>query len=134
MEAPARLDADELATYHATGQATPRWRLPDSMLTRMRASLDRLLQTRPDFIGLPHIPWQGPSGAEIAREFFDYVTAPALLDTVEQVIGADIILWASSVFCKPAATGLEVPWHQDDQYWPIRPRATMSRSKTAVCA
>ncbi|MBK6658852.1 MAG: phytanoyl-CoA dioxygenase family protein [Proteobacteria bacterium] len=34
--------------------------------------------------------------------------------------------WGSALFCKPAATGLEVPWHQDGQYWPIRPRATVT--------
>src|SRR5689334_21157569 len=51
---------------------------------------------------------------------------PDLLDVVERVIGPDIILWASTVFCKEAARGLEVPWHQDGQYWPIRPRATVT--------
>jgi ectoine hydroxylase-related dioxygenase (phytanoyl-CoA dioxygenase family) len=30
------------------------------------------------------------------------------------------------VFCKPAVIGHEVPWHQDGQYWPIRPRATVT--------
>jgi len=28
------------------------------------------------------------------------------------------------VFCKPGGDGMEVPWHQDGQYWPIRPLAT----------
>ncbi|CAN0140823.1 unnamed protein product, partial [Phaeothamnion confervicola] len=90
----------------------------------------RLLEARPalrpDFIALPHVPWEGPGGVDIAREFFDYVSDPGLLDVIEQIIGPDIVLWASAVFCKPATTGLEVPWHQDGQYWPIRPRATVT--------
>ncbi len=126
----AALSAAEVTAYRRDGQVSPAWRLPASMLARMRASVDRLIaarsDVRPDFIALPHVPWDGPGGTEIAREFFEYVTCPALLDLVEPLIGPDIVMWASSIFCKPAATGLEVPWHQDGQYWPIRPRATVT--------
>jgi hypothetical protein len=128
--AAARLTAAEIEAYRRNGQVTPAWRLPPPLLARMRASLDRLIaarpDVRPDFIALPHVPWEGPGGPEIAREFFEYATTPALLDIVEQLIGPDIILWASTVFCKQAVQGLEVPWHQDGQYWPIRPRATVT--------
>jgi len=126
----ARLTPEEIARHQANGQVTPRWRLPTAKLLRMQDALTRLLDARagerPDFIALPHVPWDGPGGLEIAREFFDFVTDPDLLDLVEAVIGPDIVLWASSVFCKPAGVGLEVPWHQDGQYWPIRPRATVT--------
>lgn len=30
------------------------------------------------------------------------------------------------MFCKPPVTGKAIPWHQDGQYWPIRPIATCS--------
>jgi ectoine hydroxylase-related dioxygenase (phytanoyl-CoA dioxygenase family) len=43
---------------------------------------------------------------------------------VSQVIGPDIILWNMSFFAKPAGNGKETPWHQDGEYWPIRPLAT----------
>jgi len=129
-ENPDKLSAEEVARYHENGQIEPAWRLPDDLLSRMRASLDRLVaarpDVRPDFIALPHVPWEGTGGTEIAREFFDYVINPQLLDVVEQLIGPDIVMWASSVFCKPAGHGLEVPWHQDGQYWPIRPSATVT--------
>jgi hypothetical protein len=127
---PAPLTPDEVATFHRDGQVTPNWRLPGELLERMQASLDALVAARsdirPDFIALPHVPWNGPGGREIAREFFSYATDPEILDVVEQVIGGDIILWASTLFCKPAVKGLEVPWHQDGQYWPIHPRATLT--------
>ena len=45
---------------------------------------------------------------------------------VEQLIGPDIILWGSQLFCKPAGHGMAVPWHQDGQYWPIDPLATVT--------
>ena len=96
----------------------------------MRGSLDRLVaaraDVRPDFIALPHVPWDGADDLEIAREFFEYATERAFLDVVEPLIGPNIILWASTVFCKPPREGLEVPWRPDGQYWPIRPRATVT--------
>lgn len=126
----AALSRDEIARYRERGQLTPQWRLPTLKLSRMQDALERLLaaraEQRPDFISLPHVPWNGPGGFELAREFFDFVTDPDLLDLVAALIGPDIVLWASSVFCKPAGDGLEVPWHQDGQYWPIRPRATVT--------
>ena len=45
---------------------------------------------------------------------------------VEQLIGPDIILWGSQLFCKPAGDGRLVPWHQDGQYWPLDPLATVT--------
>ena len=126
----ARLTAAEIDAYRRDGQVTPAWRLPRALVERMRGSLDRLVaarpEVRPDFIALPHVPWDGAGGREIAREFFEYATEPTFLDIVEQLIGPDIILWASTVFGKPPREGLEVPWHQDGQYWPIRPRATVT--------
>ena len=43
---------------------------------------------------------------------------------VEQVLGGDFALWNSSLFAKPAGNGRATPWHQDGEYWPIRPVAT----------
>ena len=36
----------------------------------------------------------------------------------------DFALWNSSFFAKPAVNGQATPWHQDGEYWPIRPLAT----------
>lgn len=125
------LSSEELARYALRGQLTPRWRLPNERLVTLRALLTRLLvaraDIRPDFIALPHVPWDdNPHTLELAREFFDFVTDSQILDVIEQILRSDIILWASAMFCKPAASGLEVPWHQDGQYWPIIPRATVT--------
>lgn len=126
------LSGDEIAAYQRDGQVTPHWSLPPSLLADMQSALARLLalypDRRPDFIPLPHVPAAHASDAqlELAEAFFQFVGNPALLDLVAALIGPDIVMWASALFCKPAATGLEVPWHQDGQYWPIRPRATVT--------
>ena len=49
---------------------------------------------------------------------------PNILDMAEQLIGPDIALWNMSFFAKPALNGKKTPYHQDGEYWPIRPLAT----------
>lgn len=105
---------------------TPGARIPGAMLARLRAALNRLIQenprTRPEHLVLR---WGGgPDALPTHTEFLEVARDPAILDLVESVLGPDIILWGAHVFCKPAGEGLEVPWHQDGQYWPIRPLAT----------
>ena len=78
-----------------------------------------------------HIEGPEPGGKNAegvagSRDFLELARHPKILDMVEQVIGPDIILWGCHVFCKPGGDGLETPWHQDGEYWPIRPLATLT--------
>ena len=130
MTQPEALGPAELDAYRRDGLVVAPMRLPDQLLERMRASLERLLGSAegipPESLICPHIPFGSRHDAAAAREWFAYCSEPRILALVEQVLGPDIILWGSQVFCKPAHTGREVPWHQDGQYWPIRPLATCS--------
>lgn len=125
-----RLDAADLDTYRREGLVVAPIRLAPGLLGRMQASLDTLLancaDTAPESLVCPHIPNGDRHPAREAAAWFEYATQPAILDLVEQILGPDIILWGSQVFCKPALVGREVPWHQDGEYWPIRPLATCS--------
>ncbi|MCG8696062.1 MAG: phytanoyl-CoA dioxygenase family protein [Minwuiales bacterium] len=120
----------EIATYRRDGLVVPDYRLPDETLTRMRAALDRLIAANPnvsrDSMFCPHIRSGGVQGLGGTDEWLDFARLPAVLDMVEQLIGPDIVLWGTTLFGKPAGQGKEVPWHQDGEYWPIRPLATCS--------
>lgn len=124
------LDQGQLDTYRRDGLVVAPFRLPAPRLAAMRESLDRLLRdnatTAPESLICPHIPNGAHHDEAAAAQWFDYATEPGVLDLVEQVLGPDVILWGSQVFCKPARTGRTIPWHQDGQYWPIRPIATCS--------
>ena len=125
MAVPRLTDA-ELDTYRTQGLVIPRYRIPAERLQGMRAALERLIaenpRVRPEHLVLR---WGGGSDAlPTHAAFLEYAQAPDVLDLVSQVIGPDVILWGAHVFCKPAGAGLEIPWHQDGQYWPIRPLAT----------
>lgn len=121
-----RLSASEIERYHRDGLIVPSYRLPAARVDEMQAALDRLIAdspgVRPEHLVLR---WGGGADALPAHAaFLDFARDDAVLDLVAQILGPDLILWGSHVFCKPAGDGLEIPWHQDGQYWPIRPLAT----------
>jgi ectoine hydroxylase-related dioxygenase (phytanoyl-CoA dioxygenase family) len=125
-----RLSTADVAAYRRDGLVVPPYRLPAELLGRMRESLEKLLRDNaelaPESLVCPHIPYGKTHDAAAAEQWLAYATNPAIIDLVEQLIGPDVILWGSQVFCKPAFTGKAIPWHQDGQYWPIRPLATCS--------
>jgi ectoine hydroxylase-related dioxygenase (phytanoyl-CoA dioxygenase family) len=120
----------EIETYARDGLVIPRAQLSPATNAQMRAALDRLLAFRddvaPESLICPHIATARAGGEAIACEWFSFATQPIVLDCVQSILGEDLILWGSQVFCKPAHTGRKVPWHQDGKYWPIRPLATVS--------
>ena len=126
----AGLTADELETYRRDGLVVPSFRLDEGRLAKLGAAVARLVAANPDvppeyLIG-PHISRPDDRDPALHREFLDLCLDPDILDLVESVLGPDIVLWSSGVFCKPAGVGREVPWHQDGQYWPLHPLATCS--------
>ncbi len=125
-----RLSPDEVAAYRRDGLIKAPYRIAPELLADMRESLDRLLRDNatiaPESLVCPHIPYGRTHDAQAAARWLAYASNPDILDLVQQLIGPDVILWGSQVFCKPARTGKAIPWHQDGQYWPIRPLATCS--------
>jgi hypothetical protein len=125
-----RLDQQDIDTYRTDGLLKSPFRIADAQLASMRESLDKLLRDNahlaPETLVCPHIPYGRTHDESAAAQWLEYARHPGILDVVSQLIGGDIILWGSQVFCKPAATGKAIPWHQDGQYWPIRPIATCS--------
>jgi len=114
------LGADEIEHYHTQGYVVPAFRLEDDVLGEVRGTHDRLLAKYPEFADYC------PSLLAFDTAFLNIARIPAILDMVEQLIGSNFALWNSSFFAKPAPVGTRTPWHQDGEYWPIRPLATCS--------
>ena len=125
-----RLTEDEVRTYHEEGLVVPDYRLPEEVLARLRAAVDKLIEDhpniRPESLSGPHNPWGQSAQLMGSVDFLEFCQFPDILDMVEQLIGPDIILWGSMLFAKPAGDGKAVPWHQDGKYWPIEPLATIT--------
>lgn len=112
------LSETRIAEYHDKGYVVPDYRLPEAQLEEIRDRHSALLRRHPEF--------RDNASALLSYDlgFLNYARDPVILDMVEQLIGPDICLWNMSFFAKPALNGKKTPWHQDGQYWPIRPLAT----------
>ena len=108
----------QIAQYHKDGFIVPDYQLPQEMLTALSRDVDQFIGDDPErrqFV---------PTMFDYDGRFVEYARDPALLDMIEQLAGPDFALWNMSLFGKPARDGKKVPWHQDGEYWPIRPMAT----------
>ena len=112
------LTAEQLNHYHTHGFVVPDYRLGDDALGSIKAAHGRLITIHPEFRNYC------PALLAYDLAFLNFARIPEILDMVEQVIGNDFALWNSSLFAKPASDGQATPWHQDGEYWPIRPVAT----------
>jgi len=120
MQMPV-LSSSAKADYERDGQITVDGKLPDAFMAAVREKMEALFAARPE-LGtdyVPHLIDMDRSWLEIARH-------PQILDAVQEVIGPDIIVWGSALFCKKPTGGKATPWHQDGQYWPIRPLRTVT--------
>lgn len=126
----ARLSQQEIDTYRQKGYLVPDYRLPGALLDRMLAAYERLLRDNAelgsDFLLGPHLETPGAQGVRGSGEWLEFATTPDLMDMAAQLIGEDIILWGTTIFGKPARQGKGTPWHQDGDYYPIRPLETMT--------
>jgi len=117
-DAMARLTEQDIALYAEQGWIVPDYRVPVDLLAEARARLKAMMAARPDYQDL----YPDLLGADI--RFIEMAREPGLLEILEQLIGPDIALWTGAVFGKPAGNGKATPWHQDGEYWPIRPLET----------
>ena len=112
------LTQEQIGQYHEKGYVIPNFRMPGEVLEAIKEDHDRFIKRHPDFVDYC------PSLLIYDTSFLNYARNSGIIEMVSQVIGEDIALWNSSFFAKPALTGSKTPWHQDGEYWPIRPLAT----------
>lgn len=119
----------EVETYHREGYVIPQgFRLDDGELAALDSALDTLLDENPDI--LPdrllnaHLNRGKPYGIKGQKAFDDLARDPRMLDMAQQVMGPDLILLFTHLFCKPAVSIRAVPWHQDGPFWPVEPMAS----------
>lgn len=114
------LTNNQIEQYQENGFVIPDFRLDASTVQSIRDDHTRFVEKFPHFYDY--------CGALLVYDlaFLNYARNDSILDIVEQVLGPNIALWNSSLFAKPAKVGSRTPWHQDGEYWPIRPLATCS--------
>ena len=109
------LSEQEIEKYHSDSYVTPDFRLPGAVLDDIKAEHWRLVENHPGFADY--------CSALLAFDtwYLTIARRPEILDMVAQILSEDVAFWNSSIFAKPARIGTKTPWHQDGEYWPIRP-------------
>lgn len=128
--ATTHLSEAERAQFHDKGWIVPRWELPADLIAEMRREYADLLarnsHVESDIILAPHQTNGGSMGIKGSEKWLEFATHPKIVETAQELIGEDIILWGTTLFGKPARKGKETPWHQDGEYYPIRPLETLT--------
>ncbi len=123
------LTDSEIETYHYDGYVIPAsFRLADVELEILRCAVDRILADNPhmppDRLINTHLnsgqPYRLKGQQAIARIVHD----PRILAMTAAVMGEDLVLLFTHLFCKTAGSTRIVPWHQDGPFWPISPLAS----------
>ncbi len=110
------LNNGQIKTYDSEGLVKSSTQLSTNKIKDLNLALDKYLEEHKyennEFV----------SGLyERDDKFLEFAIYPEIIEEVKQLIGEDIILWGSSLFCKKEKNGKETPWHQDGEYWPIKP-------------
>jgi ectoine hydroxylase-related dioxygenase (phytanoyl-CoA dioxygenase family) len=120
MNAPSDF-AHKLASYRRFGFAAPMRVLSVEAANRYRAACDELevlLGGNPRTVEVRQMHLHFRWAYELAVE-------PLVLDCVEQVLGKDILVWATELFSKrPGDPNLYIAWHRDRPYMGFDPALT----------
>jgi len=57
----------------------------------------------------------------LANWIYDICVLPKVLDSVESVIGPNILIQSADIFVKPPQAKNHINWHQDANYWKLKP-------------
>jgi non-haem Fe2+, alpha-ketoglutarate-dependent halogenase len=106
------LSPEQARRYHDTGFLAPLPAIGAEHATAVRAKLEAF-EAR-------NGPWSKHMTLKLHLLFpwlDEVVRHRAILDTVESIIGPDILCWSSRLFAKSPNDGGYVSWHQDVTYW-----------------
>jgi non-haem Fe2+, alpha-ketoglutarate-dependent halogenase len=116
---PKSLSPQAVAEYHATGYRFPVPVLSADEATQYRARLETFIEENGGSQGARKLLFEkahlrcAPLGELVRHQ--------KILDAVEDVLGPDILCWASTVFLKEPQDKAFVSWHQDAMYWGLDP-------------
>ena len=119
--APRCLTADQITQYNRVGFVQPFDIFSVREMTDIRTYIDTLMSDL------------GPDGAYGINCYqarlsglWDIATDARIVDLVADLIGPNVICWASAVLSKAAGDPKRVPWHQDASFWSLSPARTVT--------
>jgi hypothetical protein len=118
---PKVLSPEQVEFYHREGYLFPIDGIPRDEAAAMRADLDRFAAEEGYSAGSIHF-----KGHLAFRRSWEMAQRPAILDAVEDLIGPNILAFASKFWIKGGRDGSFVSWHQDSAYFGLDPHALVT--------
>lgn len=116
-----RMAPAQIAHYNEDGYVAPFGVFDASEIAEVRAYVDRLMAAKGDAGAYGINCYQ----ARLAG-LWDIATNDLILDHVQDIIGPDVVCWASAILSKRPRDPREVPWHQDAGFWKLSPARTVT--------
>lgn len=118
---PKTLSVDQIAQYNSQGFVQPFDIFSTAEIAEIRRYIDGLMHD------------MGPEGAygincyqARLRGLYDISTDPRILDHVADLLGPNILCWATAILSKKPHDPKAVPWHQDASFWSLSPARTVT--------
>lgn len=118
---PKRLSQAHIAQFNTLGYVQPFDVFSADEVTRLRAYTDRLMAD---------MGADGSYGINCYQArlsgLWDIATDRRILDHVEDLVGPNILCWATAILSKAPHDPKSVPWHQDASFWRLSPARTVT--------
>ncbi len=115
------LTPDEIAHYNSQGYLQPFDVFEAAEIADIRGYLNALMTDMGE---------AGAYGINCYQSrlsgLWDIATDPRILDLVQDLIGPDILCWATAILSKKPHDPKAVPWHQDASFWSLSPARTVT--------
>ncbi len=120
---PKVLTPAQIQQYNELGYILPLDVFSGAELEAHRAAFNDLMQ-RASAKGWDNYSING--WQTYCTEIYDLVMTPRILDYVQDLLGENLICWATHYFAKMPGDGKRVSFHQDASYWPLTPSKTVT--------
>ncbi len=122
---PRELSSDQIAHFNEEGYIRPIDVFTESEISAHREYFNGLLQKLND-LDDGRDAYALNCYQALCEGIWDLCKESRILDYVEDIVGSNIIAWATHYFCKLPKDGKRVPWHQDASYWHLTPARTVT--------
>jgi non-haem Fe2+, alpha-ketoglutarate-dependent halogenase len=119
------LTGEQIEAFNATGYVSPLPGLDPEAATSLRGYIDWLIDEVVSADDRRN-SYSINQYHQVCRGMHDLVTTPLFVAYATDILGPEIVLWSSHMFCKLPGDGMEVPLHQDANYWPFSPTKSVT--------
>ena len=121
----AALTTDQIDHFNAAGYLSPLPGLETDEVTQLRQYFDWLIQEVVSADDRRN-SYSINQYHQVCGPLWELIHTPLLVDYVSDILGPELVCWSTHLFCKLPEDGMEVPLHQDANYWPFSPTKSLT--------